>query len=147
MTKTTLLAPYSLGPLSLPNRMVMAPMTRYRAAVDGTPLPVVAEHYAQRAGAGLIVTEGIWPSSRGQSGWRLPGLETEAHVEGWRAVTEAVHAAAWADHGPADARRPATDTRCPGSTATCRAAPRRYWCPAPSTYATAGRPTRSRPVR
>ncbi|MEV8426160.1 alkene reductase [Streptomyces niveus] len=93
MTKTTLLAPYSLGPLSLPNRMVMAPMTRYRAAVDGTPLPVVAEHYAQRAGAGLIVTEGIWPSSRGQSGWRLPGLETEAHVEGWRAVTEAVHAA------------------------------------------------------
>ncbi|MCI3224639.1 alkene reductase [Streptomyces sp. NP-1717] len=93
MTKTTLLAPYSLGPLHLPNRMVMAPMTRYRAAVDGTPLPVVAEYYAQRAGAGLIVSEGIWPSSRGQSGWRLPGLETAAHIEGWRAVTDAVHGA------------------------------------------------------
>lgn len=93
MENTTLLSPYSLGPLRLPNRMVMAPMTRYRAAEDGTPLPVVAEYYAQRASAGLIVTEGIWPSSRGQSGWRLPGLETGAHIEGWRSVTEAVHAA------------------------------------------------------
>jgi N-ethylmaleimide reductase len=67
-------------------------MSRYRAAEDGTPLPVVADYYAQRASAGLIVTEGIWPSTRGQSGWRLPGMETAAHVEGWRAVTEAVHA-------------------------------------------------------
>ncbi|MET8544039.1 alkene reductase [Kitasatospora sp. NPDC004799] len=96
MTTTTispLLTPYRLGRLDLPNRVVMAPMTRYRAAEDGTPLPVVAEHYAQRASAGLIVTEGIWPSRQGQSGWHLPGLETPAHVAGWRAVTEAVHAA------------------------------------------------------
>ncbi|MFJ2768193.1 alkene reductase [Streptomyces sp. NPDC087300] len=94
MTNTALLAPYSAGPIGLlPNRVVMAPMTRARAADDGTPLPVVAEHYAQRASAGLIVTEGIWPSSRGQSGWRYPGLETAAHVEGWRRVTDAVHAA------------------------------------------------------
>ncbi|MEV6393180.1 alkene reductase [Streptomyces sp. NPDC051907] len=93
MTETTLLSPYSLSVLDLPNRVVMAPMTRYRAAEDGTPLPHVADYYAQRAGAGLIVTEGIWPSSRGQSGWRIPGLETAAHIEGWRAVTEAVHAA------------------------------------------------------
>ncbi|NEA04836.1 alkene reductase, partial [Streptomyces sp. SID10116] len=79
MTNTALLSPYSAGPLGLlRNRMVMAPMTRARAAEDGTPLPVVADHYAQRAGAGLIVTEGIWPSSRGQSGWRYPGLQTAA---------------------------------------------------------------------
>ncbi|MGW5679651.1 alkene reductase [Streptomyces sp. NPDC003860] len=93
MTHSPLLAPYELGRLHLPNRIVMAPMTRLRAADDGTPLPVVADHYAQRASAGLIVTEGIWPSSRGQAGWRMPGLETEDHIRGWRAVTEAVHAA------------------------------------------------------
>ncbi|MFJ9773658.1 alkene reductase [Kitasatospora sp. NPDC101157] len=95
MTTTTesLLSPYRLGEFTLPNRVVMAPMTRYRAAEDGTPLPLVAEYYAQRASAGLIVTEGIWPSREGQSGWRLPGLETPAHVAGWRTVTEAVHAA------------------------------------------------------
>ncbi|MFE6164083.1 alkene reductase [Streptomyces sp. NPDC056486] len=94
MTNTSLLAPYSASPIGhLPNRIVMAPMSRHRATEDGTPLPVVADHYAQRASAGLIVTEGIWPSSRGQSGWRFPGLETAAHIEGWRRVTEAVHAA------------------------------------------------------
>ncbi|NBM20754.1 alkene reductase [Streptomyces sp. GC420] len=93
MTNAALLSPYSLGALHLPNRVVMAPMTRYRAAEDGTPLPLVAEHYAQRASAGLIVTEGIWPSRRGQSGWRIPGLESARHIEGWRAVTDAVHAA------------------------------------------------------
>ncbi|MET8470758.1 alkene reductase [Streptomyces sp. NPDC006422] len=87
-----LLAPYSSGSLSLPNRLVMAPMTRFRAHEDGTPLPVVADYYAQRAGAGLLVTEGIWPHRRGQSGWRIPGLESEAHVFGWRRVTDAVHA-------------------------------------------------------
>ncbi|OEU85567.1 1,2-oxophytodienoate reductase [Streptomyces abyssalis] len=86
-----LLTPYSSGSLSLPNRLVMAPMTRFRAHEDGTPLPVVADHYAQRAEAGLLITEGIWPHRRGQSDWRLPGLETAAHVAGWRAVTDAVH--------------------------------------------------------
>ncbi|QID39195.1 alkene reductase [Streptomyces albus] len=91
-TASPLLAPYTSAALGLPNRLVMAPMTRFRAHEDGTPLPVVADYYAQRADAGLIVTEGIWPHRRGQSGWRVPGLETEAHVAGWRAVTEAVHA-------------------------------------------------------
>ncbi|MEU5979378.1 alkene reductase [Streptomyces sp. NPDC047315] len=93
MTNSPLLAPYSFGRFRLPNRIVMAPMTRFRAAEDGTPLPIVADHYAQRASAGLVVTEGIWPSSRGQAGWRMPGLETPEHVRGWRAVTDAVHAA------------------------------------------------------
>ncbi|NGO73642.1 alkene reductase, partial [Streptomyces sp. SB3404] len=90
--ESPLLARYSSARLTTPNRIVMAPMTRNRAAEDGTPLPVVADYYAQRATAGLIVTEGIWPHRRGQSGWRIPGLETESHVAGWRAVTAAVHA-------------------------------------------------------
>ncbi|MEU5959501.1 alkene reductase [Streptomyces sp. NPDC047525] len=96
MTNTELLTPYSAPTthgLRLPNRIVMAPMSRHRATDDGTPLPVVADHYAQRASAGLIVTEGIWPASGGQSDWRIPGLETPAHIAGWRAVTEAVHEA------------------------------------------------------
>lgn len=91
-TTSSLLAPYSSDSLTLPNRLVMAPMTRFRAQEDGTPLPVVADYYAQRAEAGLLVTEGIWPHRRGQSGWRIPGLETEAHIAGWHAVTDAVHA-------------------------------------------------------
>ncbi|MCP2163854.1 alkene reductase [Goodfellowiella coeruleoviolacea] len=88
-----LLHPYQRGGLALPNRIVMAPMTRFRADERGVPLPIVADYYAQRASAGLIVTEGIWPSRRGQSGWRMPGLEDDEHVRGWRVVTEAVHAA------------------------------------------------------
>jgi N-ethylmaleimide reductase len=88
-----LFSPVTLGPLALPTRIVMAPMTRLRADVDGTPTPMMARYYAQRASAGLIVTEGIWPHSSGQSEWRVPGLQTDAHVAGWRAVTDAVHAA------------------------------------------------------
>ncbi|MBA2949804.1 alkene reductase [Streptomyces himalayensis] len=93
MTNTALLSPHSLGSLQLPNRIVMAPMTRFRADEDGTPLRIVADYYAQRASSALIITEGIWPSRRGQSGWRIPGLETQAHVAGWRQVTAAVHGA------------------------------------------------------
>ncbi|GAA3473536.1 alkene reductase [Nonomuraea roseola] len=90
---SSLLTPYLSGALDLGNRIVMAPMTRFRADEGGAPQHFVADYYAQRAGAGLIVTEGIWPSFRGQSGWRMPGLVTEAHVAGWRRVTEAVHEA------------------------------------------------------
>lgn len=89
-----LLTPLSLrADLRLPNRLVMAPMTRYRAAEDGTPLSIVADYYAQRSGAGLIVTEGMWPSHAGQSDWRIPGLVTPEHVQGWARVTEQVHRA------------------------------------------------------
>jgi len=93
MTDTPLLSPYHGTTLNLPNRIVMAPMTRYRATETGVPLPIVADYYAQRADAGLIVTEGISPSQRGQSDWRIPTLESAAHVAGWRSVTSAVHAA------------------------------------------------------
>ncbi|BDI06268.1 alkene reductase [Sphaerotilus microaerophilus] len=87
-----LFTPTRLGDLDLANRIVMAPMTRNRADPDGTPNALMAEHYAQRAGAGLIVAEGSWPSPAGQAYSRQPGICTEAHAEGWRAVTDAVHA-------------------------------------------------------
>ncbi len=82
-----------LGRLRLPNRIAMAPMTRARATRDGVPVPTMAEYYAQRASVGLLITEATAISRQG-SGWPgAPGIYTAAHVEGWRAVTHAVHAA------------------------------------------------------
>ncbi|MFD4639717.1 alkene reductase [Lentzea sp. NPDC058436] len=86
-----LLTSYRLGNLTLPNRLVMAPMTRSRA-VDGAPTAETATYYAQRATAGLIVTEGVHPAAVGQAGPAMPGLHTDAQVEAWRVVTDAVHA-------------------------------------------------------
>ena len=82
-----------LGDLQLRNRIVMAPMTRNRAASDGVPGEAMARYYAQRAGAGLIVAEGTWPCAEGQAYCRQPGIATAAQVAGWRRVTDAVHAA------------------------------------------------------
>ncbi|MCP2279847.1 alkene reductase [Nocardia amikacinitolerans] len=87
-----LLTPYRDHELALPNRIVMSPMTRLRSLPDGSPTPDVVDYYAQRATAGLIITEGIWPHSTGQSEAWAPGLQTEAHVSAWRRVTDAVHA-------------------------------------------------------
>lgn len=84
--------PLTLGALELRNRVVMAPMTRNRADEDGVPTALMAEHYAQRAEAGLIVAEGAWPTAEGQAYNRQPGIATAAHVAGWRKVTDAVHA-------------------------------------------------------
>ena len=92
MTFQHLFQPLQLGDLELANRIVMAPMTRNRAEPDGTPNALMAEHYAQRADAGLIVAEGTWPSSVGQAYCRQPGIATPAHVAGWKRVTDAVHA-------------------------------------------------------
>ncbi|MCW2606986.1 MAG: nemA 1 [Frankiales bacterium] len=86
-----LFAPYRLGRLELKNRFVMAPMTRNRTP-DTVPSAMNAEYYAQRAGAGLIVTEGVQPSAVGQGYPGTPGLHTDAQTEGWRAVADAVHA-------------------------------------------------------
>lgn len=86
-----LFTPVTLGDLQLANRIVMAPMTRNRADPDGTPNDLMVEHYAQRADAGLIVAEGTWPEVTGQAYCRQPGIETAAHVAGWRRVTDAVH--------------------------------------------------------
>ncbi|MEU3020482.1 alkene reductase, partial [Nocardiopsis sp. NPDC007018] len=88
-----LLDTYRLGRLHLPNRVVMAPMTRLRADRDGVPGDLMADYYAQRAGAGLIVSEGIAPDVPGQQFLVEPGLYTRAQVWGWRRVTDAVHAA------------------------------------------------------
>lgn len=88
-----LFTPLSLGGLTLPNRVTMAPMTRMRAAPDGSPTPLMAEYYAQRAGAGLIITEATAISPQGVGYGRTPGVFTPAQTAGWRRVTDAVHAA------------------------------------------------------
>ncbi|GLW11059.1 alkene reductase [Microtetraspora sp. NBRC 13810] len=89
-----LLAPYHGPVLRLPNRAAMAPMTRARADdATGVPTPIMTEYYTQRAAAGLIVSEGIWPHRLGKGGPGVPGLTGPAHAEGWRQVTRAVHAA------------------------------------------------------
>jgi N-ethylmaleimide reductase len=87
-----LFAPATLGPLSLSNHMVMAPMTRSRAVEASTPNALMAEYYAQRASAGLIVTEGTSPSPNGVGYPRIPGLWSAGQVAGWKLVTDAVHA-------------------------------------------------------
>jgi len=87
-----LFAPVTVGTLELPNRLVMAPMTRSRA-YGGLVDELTAEYYAQRAGAGLIVTEGIQPSVIGQGYIHTPGLHDIEQVAAWRKVTAAVHAA------------------------------------------------------
>jgi N-ethylmaleimide reductase len=87
-----LFSPMTLGQMELPNRLVMAPLTRIRSGKEGIPGPLVVEYYRQRASLGLIVSEGIYPSpaSRGVPG--QPGLVTEEQIKGWAAVTAAVHA-------------------------------------------------------
>ncbi|MFB9660981.1 alkene reductase [Glycomyces mayteni] len=87
-----LFEPVRLGALELPNRMVMAPMTRNRATFAGVPLPLMAEYYGQRATAGLIVGEASTPSPAGFTYPEIAGLYDDAQVEGWRAVADAVHA-------------------------------------------------------
>ncbi|PLW82763.1 alkene reductase [Kineobactrum sediminis] len=86
-----LLTPLELGALHLRNRLVMAPMTRSRATTDARPTALMVEYYRQRAGAGMIISEGIAPSADGLGYCRTPGIYTPEQVEGWREVTAAVH--------------------------------------------------------
>ena len=88
----SLLASAVFGDIELANRVVMAPMTRSRATVDGDATALMAAHYGARATAGLIVTEGIAPSEVGKGYCRTPVLDGPHRVDGWRRVTEAVHA-------------------------------------------------------
>ena len=88
---TKLFETATLGNITLKNRVVMAPMTRNRATPGHDVTPIMATYYAQRASAGLIITEGIAPSANGNGYARVPGLYTSAQVEGWQAVTAAVH--------------------------------------------------------
>ncbi|MGB5305507.1 MAG: alkene reductase [Gammaproteobacteria bacterium] len=93
MTNTDLFSPISLGDLTLPNRMIMAPLTRNRAAMPGNvPQAMNVTYYAQRASAGLIITEATQVSPEGVGYPATPGIHSKEQVQGWRAVTDAVHA-------------------------------------------------------
>ncbi len=87
-----LFSPYSLGGLQLDNRMVMAPMTRNRAAEGNVMTEMNAEYYRQRASAGLIITEATQVAAEGVGYPATPGIHTQDQVQGWRKVTDAVHA-------------------------------------------------------
>ncbi|NGO76042.1 alkene reductase [Streptomyces sp. YC504] len=89
----SLWTPTTLGGMSLPHRLVMAPMTRDRSTPEGVPTELNAEYYAQRASHALIITEGTQPSADGQGYLLTPGIYDEAQIAGWRKVTDAVHAA------------------------------------------------------
>ncbi len=93
MADTDLFSPLQLGPLHLPNRVVMAPMTRNRAGPGNVPQALNATYYAQRAGAGLIVSEATQVSPQGQGYPGTPGIHSAEQIAGWKLVTEAVHAA------------------------------------------------------
>ncbi|HWF95943.1 MAG TPA: alkene reductase [Xanthobacteraceae bacterium] len=92
-TLTDLLSPYRLGEFALENRLVMSPMTRSRALEGNVPNPLAATYYAQRATAGLIITEATQVSPQGVGYIRTPGIHSPEQVAGWRPVTEAVHRA------------------------------------------------------
>lgn len=88
----SLFTTFRLGALTLKNRMVMSPMTRSRAVAGNVPNPLATTYYAQRATAGLIVTEATQVSPQGVGYIRTPGIHSPEQVAGWRAVTDAVHA-------------------------------------------------------
>ncbi|CAG2156639.1 N-ethylmaleimide reductase [Cupriavidus yeoncheonensis] len=92
MPDKTLLEPYSLGSLTLANRVVMAPLTRNRAGAGLVPSDLAATYYAQRASAGLLITEATQVSAQAQGYQDTPGLYTQEQIDGWRKVTDAVHA-------------------------------------------------------
>lgn len=92
MTDSDLFSPFELGGLTLANRIVMAPLTRNRAGAGLVPGDLAAEYYAQRAGAGLIITEATQVSKQAQGYQDTPSLYTPEQIAGWRKVTDAVHA-------------------------------------------------------
>jgi N-ethylmaleimide reductase len=87
-----LLSPLTAGALHLPNRVLMAPLTRCRADADHNPTPLMAEYYAQRASAGLIIAEATMVMEGHSSFWMEPGIYSDDQVQGWKVVTNAVHA-------------------------------------------------------
>ena len=91
-TKPTLFTPIAVGPLEVPNRIVMAPLTRSRAAAGNVPTTLNALYYAQRTSAGLIIAEATQVTPEGQGYISTPGIHNAEQVKGWRCVTDAVHA-------------------------------------------------------
>ncbi|MGJ0505840.1 MAG: alkene reductase [Methylocystis sp.] len=92
MAHEALFSPLKLGALTLPNRVLMAPLTRCRAEDGHVPGPLMADYYAQRASAGLIIAEATMAIEGNSAFWREPGIYSQAQVEGWKRVTDAVHA-------------------------------------------------------
>ena len=90
---SNLFEPLQMGDLHLPNRIVMAPLTRCRAGAGRVPTPLMAEYYVQRASAGLIISEATAVTPMGVGYPDTPGIWSEAQVAGWKMVTDAVHAA------------------------------------------------------
>src|ERR1700752_1751002 len=91
-TPTKLFEPFKLGKLNLPNRFVMAPLTRNRAVPPGmVPNPLAVDYYAQRASAGLLITEASQVSQQGQGYQDTPGIYSKEQVAAWRKVTDRVH--------------------------------------------------------
>ncbi|MGC1564186.1 MAG: alkene reductase, partial [Bradyrhizobium sp.] len=91
-TPSKLFEPLKLGPITLPNRFVMAPLTRNRAVEGLVPSPLAVEYYGQRASAGLLITEASQVSQQGQGYQDTPGIYSSEQVAGWRKVTDRVHA-------------------------------------------------------
>jgi N-ethylmaleimide reductase len=91
-TSSKLFEPFKLGPITLPNRAVMAPLTRNRALAGLVPNPLAIEYYGQRASAGLLVTEATQVSQQGQGYQDTPGIYSKEQIAGWGKVTERVHA-------------------------------------------------------
>src|ERR1700749_3300232 len=91
MSTSKLLEPFKLGPITLPNRFAMAPLTRNRALQGLLPNPLAVEYYGQRASAGLLITEASQISQQGQGYQDTPGIYTKEQVAGWKKVTERVH--------------------------------------------------------
>jgi N-ethylmaleimide reductase len=90
-TASKLFEPYQLGPITLTNRTVMAPLTRNRAVAGFVPNPLAVEYYGQRASAGLLITEASQISQQGQGYQDTPGIYSKEQIAGWRKVTERVH--------------------------------------------------------
>ena len=91
MSKESLFSPLQLGALQLPNRIIMAPLTRMRAGANSVPTPLNAKYYAQRASAGVIISEGTAVSPDAHGYPSDPGIYTAEQIAGWRVVTDAVH--------------------------------------------------------
>jgi N-ethylmaleimide reductase len=91
-TTSKLFEPFKLGPITLPNRAVMAPLTRNRALEGLVPSPLAVEYYGQRASAGLLISEATQISQQGQGYQDTPGIYSKEQIAGWRRITDRVHA-------------------------------------------------------
>jgi N-ethylmaleimide reductase len=92
MSNSRLFEPFKLGPITLRNRLVMAPLTRNRAVAGLVPNPLAVEYYGQRATAGLLITEATQISQQGQGYQDTPGIYSKGQIAGWRKITDRVHA-------------------------------------------------------